>query len=201
MRKLSENEANVALAHSLLELVYAILKEGRAYQEPDPAQMHELEKTKLIRHHTKRLRQLGADDELIAELVAKLTAPPVCPSTEEKQTAATTPQHIFKVSAKSVPGRTWISRSQNTQARILGYQTTSGRSSFAGTAYIKTKQNLTNTADSGRVTNERNSIFEAKIVVENSPRENPSRVIAPSGFTLPMASFAQFASAPRLPIG
>ena len=96
MRKLSENEANVALAHSLLQLVYAILKEGRAYQEPDPAQMHELEKAKLIRHHTKRLRELGADDELIAELVAQLTAPPACSSAEEKQTAATTPQRIVK---------------------------------------------------------------------------------------------------------
>jgi hypothetical protein len=150
MRKLSENEANVALAHSLLQLVYAILKEGRAYQEPDPAQMHELEKAKLIRHHTKRLRELGADDELIAELVAQLTAPPACSSAEEKQTAATNaPAHRQGVSAKSVPWRTWISRSPNTQARIFGYQTTSGRSSFAGTAYIETKQTLTNTAASG----------------------------------------------------
>jgi len=69
-------------------VVYAILKAGRPYQAPDPKHMHALERAKLIRHHSKRLRDLGADDELISQMVAKITTPPVCSSGAEKQTEA-----------------------------------------------------------------------------------------------------------------
>ena len=34
--------------------------------------MHELEKAKLVRHHAKRLRQLGADSELVEQVIARL---------------------------------------------------------------------------------------------------------------------------------
>jgi hypothetical protein len=50
MRNLGEAKANIAIAHSLLEVAYVLLKERRPYQEPDPKQMHELEKAKLVRH-------------------------------------------------------------------------------------------------------------------------------------------------------
>lgn len=76
MKRLGENNANVAMAHSLLTVVYAILKGGHPYQEPGPKQMHESERGKRIRYHSKRLRELGADDELIREMVAKLTTQP-----------------------------------------------------------------------------------------------------------------------------
>lgn len=46
MRTLGEAKANVALARSLLEVTYVLLKERRPYQEPDPKQMHKLEKGK-----------------------------------------------------------------------------------------------------------------------------------------------------------
>ena len=72
MRTLGEAKANVALARSLLEVAYVLLKERRPYQEPDPKQMHKLEKAKLLRHHAKRLRQLGADNELVGEVLARL---------------------------------------------------------------------------------------------------------------------------------
>jgi len=49
-----------------------LLKERRPYQEPDAKQMHDLEKAKLVRHHTKRLRQLGVDNELVEEVIARL---------------------------------------------------------------------------------------------------------------------------------
>jgi len=88
VKKLGQNKANVAIAHSLLRVVYAILKAGRPYQAPDPKHMHALERAKLIRHHSKRLRDLGADDELISQMVAKITTPPVCSSGAEKQTEA-----------------------------------------------------------------------------------------------------------------
>jgi transposase len=87
VKRLGKKKANIAIAHSLLTVVYAILKEGRPYRAPDPKQMHEMERAKLIRHHSKRLRDLGADDELISQMVAKLTTPPaVCSSAPEKQT-------------------------------------------------------------------------------------------------------------------
>jgi hypothetical protein len=95
MRKLGEAKANVALARSLLEVAYVMLKERRPYQEPDSQQMHELEKAKLVRHHAKRLRQLGADDGLVNELVARLNQPELCASIEKKQTAI--PQPVRKV--------------------------------------------------------------------------------------------------------
>jgi transposase len=95
VRRLGEAKASIAIAHSLLELVYALLSERRAYREPDPKQMHELEKAKLVRHHAKRLRQLGADETLVGELVARLTATPAC-SPEGKQADASEPQRISK---------------------------------------------------------------------------------------------------------
>jgi transposase len=95
MRKLGEAKANVALARSLLELAYVILRDRRPYHEPESQQMHELEKAKLVRHHAKRLRQLGADDSLVNELVARLNQPEGRPSVEKKETAV--PQLIRKV--------------------------------------------------------------------------------------------------------
>jgi transposase len=87
--KLGPGKANIAMAHSLLELVYVMLKERRPYQEPDPQQMHATEKAKLVRHHARRLRQLGADDKLVEELVERLSQPAAHVSSEEKQAAST----------------------------------------------------------------------------------------------------------------
>ena len=47
--------------------------------------MHEREKAKLIRHHAKRLSQLGADDALVAELAARLSQPPKDSSAVEQK--------------------------------------------------------------------------------------------------------------------
>jgi hypothetical protein len=110
MRKLGEAKANVALAHSLLEVAYVILKERRPYQEPDPKQMHEIEKAKLVRHHAKRLRQLGADDELVEEVVARLSQHDVSSSVEKETTmppaASARPQGVPR---ESLPRRSRLS--------------------------------------------------------------------------------------------
>jgi hypothetical protein len=92
-------------------VVYAILKEGRPYQAPDPKQMHEMERAKLIRHHGKRLRELGADEELIGQIVAKLTTPPAaCSSATEKQTPVEGPTPtIRRVSPAKVAAGPWDS--------------------------------------------------------------------------------------------
>jgi transposase len=89
MNKLGKKKTNVAVARSLLTVVYVMLNEDRPYEEADPKQLHEVEKAKLIRHHSKRLRQLGADEDLIDQMVGQLTAkPPVRSLPEEKQTEA-----------------------------------------------------------------------------------------------------------------
>jgi hypothetical protein len=93
VRRLGEAKTNVAMARSLLEVAYVLLKEKRPYQEPDPQHMHEREKAKLVRHHAKRLRQLGADEGLVEELVQRLQQPeegasdPVSPTVTERPSA------------------------------------------------------------------------------------------------------------------
>jgi len=93
--KLGEAKANLAIAHSLLRVIYVLLKERRAYREPDPSAMHQLERTKLVRHHTRRLRQLGANESLIEELIAQLNDSAEL-SPEEKQAEIDTPQRTRK---------------------------------------------------------------------------------------------------------
>ena len=104
MRRLGEAKANIAIAHSLLDLIYALLKTGRPYQEPDPVALHAAEKEKLIRHHARRLRKLGADEALIDEMVIRLNQPPAC-SPAQEQAAAAPPLIIRKTSpAKACRG-------------------------------------------------------------------------------------------------
>jgi transposase len=72
--KLGKKKASVALGRSLLRVVYTILRDGQPYQEPDQNRLHELERQKLVHHHARRLRQLGADREEIERLVERLLA-------------------------------------------------------------------------------------------------------------------------------
>jgi transposase len=90
VKRMGKQKTDVAIAHSLLRVVYVVLKENRPYQTPDPKQMHEMEKAKLIRHHSKRLRELGADDELINQMIAKLVASPTAGSTPGLEPTAPT---------------------------------------------------------------------------------------------------------------
>jgi transposase len=87
MKRLGERKANVAIARSLLETIYVMLRDGVPYQEPDPRAMHETEKAKLARHHAKRLRQLGADEKLIAQLMDQMSQPPACPAADQADTS------------------------------------------------------------------------------------------------------------------
>jgi transposase len=100
VNRLGKNKANIAIARSLLTVVYAILKQGEPYRAPDPKQMHAMEKAKLIRHHSKRLRDLGGDEALIRQMVEKLTAEPAgCCPTDEQQPV---PERVLKVSPGKV---------------------------------------------------------------------------------------------------
>ena len=95
MKRLGKKKTNVAIARSVLTVAYVMLKEDRPYEEADPKQMHEMEKAKLIRHHSGRLRQLGADEDLIDQMVGKLNAKPLdCPAAEEQQTEPPSPSPL-----------------------------------------------------------------------------------------------------------
>jgi transposase len=87
MNRLGEAKANIAIAHSLLETIYAMLKSNLPYQERNSEQLHEAEKAKLVRHHAKRLRQLGADEKLIAVMVEQIQQQ-ACFSPAEEQAEA-----------------------------------------------------------------------------------------------------------------
>lgn len=82
MRRLGERKANIAVARSVLETVYALLRDGVPYQEPDSQAIHATEKAKLIRHHTRRLRQLGADEKLIEEMIQQMNEPAATEQTQ-----------------------------------------------------------------------------------------------------------------------
>src|SRR6185437_2046583 len=84
INRLGEAKANVAIAHSLLETIHAILKTRLPYQEREPAQLHEKEKAKLVRHHAKRLRELGADEKLVAAMMEQIQQQ-ACSSPPEEQ--------------------------------------------------------------------------------------------------------------------
>jgi hypothetical protein len=73
--KLGLARANVAMSRNLLMMVYQVLSTGQPYREPDATQLHEMEKRKLVRHHAKRLRELGADEERVQQLVHELIEP------------------------------------------------------------------------------------------------------------------------------
>ena len=80
-------KANVAVGHSLLKVVWCVLKTGQPYREPDASVMHEMERQKLVRHHARRLRALGADQNAVEQIVERLLCPP--PTADESQNSPT----------------------------------------------------------------------------------------------------------------
>lgn len=85
--RLGPKKANIAVAHRLLRVIHAVLSRDEPYREPDPAVLHELERHKKVRHHIKRLRELGADESIIQQLATQLAEAPVlapAPARREK---------------------------------------------------------------------------------------------------------------------
>src|ERR1039458_8296961 len=58
VKRMGGKKANAAVGHSLLKVVWCVLKKGEPYREPDAGVMHEMERQKLVRHHARRLRAL-----------------------------------------------------------------------------------------------------------------------------------------------
>jgi hypothetical protein len=75
------------VGRSLLKVAGHVLKNGTPYREPDPGVMHELEKQKLVHHHARRLRALGAEPEAVEAIVQQLLCPDATPEQPEAPVA------------------------------------------------------------------------------------------------------------------
>jgi transposase len=58
-RRRGKHKAIMAVAHSLLVMIYHVLKTGRPYQELGADYFDRLDAARLERHHVRRLEQLG----------------------------------------------------------------------------------------------------------------------------------------------
>jgi transposase len=58
-RRPGKKRALVAIAHTILVLVYRSLASGQQYQERGSVEVDETKRRRLIRHHVRRLGRLG----------------------------------------------------------------------------------------------------------------------------------------------
>jgi transposase len=75
-RNLGRKKAVIAVCHSLLRTIYAMLRDQQPYREADPVAAAAREREKRIRHHAKRLRELGMEAQACDLLIEQLTAAP-----------------------------------------------------------------------------------------------------------------------------
>lgn len=57
--KIGHARALVAVSHLLVKAIYHVLSSAQPYAEAEPEVMNELQRHRIIRHHTRRLRRLG----------------------------------------------------------------------------------------------------------------------------------------------
>jgi transposase len=73
---LGKKRAAIALCHSLLRTIYAMLLTQQSYKEPDAKIAAEQDRVRQIRHHAKRLRDLGLDPAACSQLIDQLVVLP-----------------------------------------------------------------------------------------------------------------------------
>ena len=56
---IGHKRALVAVAHALVKAIYYVLATGTPYREAQPEVLNEMQRQRVIRHHTRRLRRLG----------------------------------------------------------------------------------------------------------------------------------------------
>jgi hypothetical protein len=56
------------VCHCLLRVIWSVLKNDRPYVEPDATVVEGLQRQRLIPHHTRKLREMGADEQTIRVL-------------------------------------------------------------------------------------------------------------------------------------
>jgi transposase len=76
IHKLGKPQANVAVAHSLLKTIYAVLRDQRPFREPDPIEALQRERARVLHHSRTRLLQLGADPALLRQLEQSIDSSP-----------------------------------------------------------------------------------------------------------------------------
>lgn len=75
-RNLGRKKAVIAVCHSLLRTIHAMLRDQQPYKETDPTVAAAQERERRIRHHAKQLRDLGMDTQTCNELIEQLMAAP-----------------------------------------------------------------------------------------------------------------------------
>lgn len=63
------------MSHALLRVIYFVLKERLPYVAYDPQSSPDAQRQRLVRHHCKRLRELGVEETLIDKALADLGLP------------------------------------------------------------------------------------------------------------------------------
>jgi transposase len=104
VKRMGGKKANVAVGHSLLKVIWCVLKTGNPYREPDAGVIHEMERKKLVRHHARRLRALGAEPDAVEAMVERLLGP--APTAEESQSSiAIEKARLSEETQVAVPGK------------------------------------------------------------------------------------------------
>jgi len=57
--QIGHKRALVAVAHALVKAIHYVLANGEVYREAQPEVLNEIQRLRMIRHHTRRLRRLG----------------------------------------------------------------------------------------------------------------------------------------------
>jgi transposase len=71
-----EQKAIIAVCHCLLRVIWSVLKNHQPYVEPDATVVEGMERQRLIHHHTRKLREMGADEQTIGVLIEQLLVLP-----------------------------------------------------------------------------------------------------------------------------
>jgi transposase len=71
-KKSGKKRAVIAVCHSLLRTIYVMLQQQKAYCEPDAKLTAERDRARQIKHHVKRLRELGMSLEMCEQLTEQM---------------------------------------------------------------------------------------------------------------------------------
>ena len=69
VKGVGKNKATIAICHSLLRVIYAVLKSGQPYREADTTAVQARQREYKVRYHARLLVQLGADPATVTALV------------------------------------------------------------------------------------------------------------------------------------
>jgi hypothetical protein len=69
-RRRGEKRAAIAVAHSLLTVIYHVLKSGTPYHKLGATHFDQLDPAKLARYHVRRLAELGYNVQLESHAAA-----------------------------------------------------------------------------------------------------------------------------------